>query len=203
MVAPYRETFIPNDVQRRAVAYYWRSVLQGKKSWRKIEENLPQIMGAWGKIRLRGGDTTVCGAHAAQGLEDVRRQTSFIRYDSHYTEGQAQFTVVNYGEMMAVLVCCLPDQPIFGKHRGSTNLLALVEPCNTDFKDARKEPTSYKQKLALVAIDVRNITAVIGRVQSRGKWWIVDRFDSGIIPTFDELNEKNYDTDSESDVDDA
>ena len=98
--------------------------------------------------------------------------------------------VVYYGELQLILVCTLPDNPIFQNYAGNTFLLAIVTPCKTQCKDAREELTCYKDVHTKLAVDVRSITAVVGRVKTRQKWYIVDQFDAA-IPTFDELNEKN------------
>jgi hypothetical protein len=100
-------------------------------------------------------------------------------------------TTVNYGEVQMFLVCQLPKKKIFKDFQGQTFILAIITPCKTDGKDARLGITSYKEQHKRVAIDVRTIQAVVGRVYSRKRWWIIDRFDAA-IPTFDELNEKNY-----------
>jgi hypothetical protein len=51
-------------------------------------------------------------------------------------------------------------------------------------------------------MDVRDITAVIGRVRTRDEWWIVDQFDSCAIPTFGEDGEEEDDGQEGSDTDD-
>jgi hypothetical protein len=84
-------------------------------------------------------------------------------------------TAVFYGQLQRILVCELPDDAIFRYLRGKTCLLALVIPCNTDGRDATKEPTTYTTVAAPVITDLCAIKAVVGRVQSRGKWTVVDR----------------------------
>lgn len=51
----------------------------------------------------------------------------------------------------------------------------LLTPCQTTGKDATKELTSYSRKLATIATDLRNIQSVVGRFQTRGEWFIIDR----------------------------
>jgi len=83
-------------------------------------------------------------------------------------------------------VCILPDDVTFGDLRGRPHLLVVVEPCQTQGKDATSKLTVYKDMMASFVTDILNVKAVIGRVKSRGKWGIVDRM-SGLIavPVFD------------------
>ena len=80
----------------------------------------------------------------------------------------------------------LPNNPgVFGQHAGTTHLLAIVQPCNTGtHKDARKEMVAYKDYTRPVAIDLFHITAIVGRVKSRGDWHILDRFDDCALAAF-------------------
>ena len=52
---------------------------------------------------------------------------------------------------------------------------ALLTPCQTAGRDATKELTSYTRKLATIATDLRNIQSVVGRIQTRGEWYTIDR----------------------------
>lgn len=86
-------------------------------------------------------------------------------------------TTVFYGQLQKILVCELPDDDIFQYLKGKTCLLALVIPCNADGCDATgvAGPATYTTVAAPVITDLRSIKAVVGRVQSRGKWTIIDR----------------------------
>lgn len=95
---------------------------------------------------------------------------------------------MGYGQLMRVLECPLPLHTIFGVHSGKTRLLALVEPFQTQGLDARDAIVGYKDTLTLLAMDVRDVKAVVGRVKRGNKWWIVDRFDA-CVPSFDEGEE--------------
>ena len=93
-----------------------------------------------------------------------------------------------------VLVCVLPDIPMFGPLSGSLRLLALVKPCQTM---GTQEPTHYRTMLSPFVTDISNIKAIIGRVQTRGKWGIVDRTPGIAAAVFGHLDE-----DSESEASD-
>ncbi|EAU91248.2 hypothetical protein CC1G_06883 [Coprinopsis cinerea okayama7 len=188
MLTPYREHYRPTDEYIAQIAYYWRLVLLSKPKISAIKKELPAEMPAWGKIRIEGGRTTIRTSTVSE-LSHNFRLSSY--YASEYVnEAGNPVDVISYGELNVVLVCSLPDIALFEGYAGKTYLLAIVTPCKTRGKDARKELTSYKAMHAPVAIDMRNIQAVTGRAQRSQQWWILDRFDAA-IPTFDELNEKN------------
>lgn len=56
-------------------------------------------------------------------------------------------------------------------------LLAVITPCVTSGKDATKKLTTYSQTTTQVVTDLRTIPSVIGRVQTRNRWGLVDRSD--------------------------
>ena len=62
-----------------------------------------------------------------------------------------------------------------GLNSDTTYLLAEIEPCNTNGKDATKEVVSYVTSCASVIVDLLLVESVIGRVYSRGEWYIIDR----------------------------
>lgn len=57
--------------------------------------------------------------------------------------------------------------------------------------DATQRLTSYAKDLAPKIMDLRSIEALIGRVEVKGQWWIIDRF----LPIL-------TDADEEAEVDD-
>lgn len=94
-------------------------------------------------------------------------------------------TIISYGQLMQVLVCTLPVHACFEQYGGKTHLLAVVTPCQTHGKDAQKEVVRYSLPLLKpVVIDVRAIKALVGRVESRGSWGIIDQFDACALPKF-------------------
>ncbi|EAU84542.2 hypothetical protein CC1G_00061 [Coprinopsis cinerea okayama7 len=194
MLFPYRAGHELSNNHLAQVAYYWHLVLLDNPSVARIKRHLPTSMDVWGKLRINGGRTTVRTEMVSEKtLRHRQRLTSYVRYESEY-QGQdgRQFTVVSYGELSLILVCTLPNHRLFGNHAGKTHLLAVVTPCQTQSTDARLEPTGYDQLLAPVVIDVRSITAAVGRQRRGNTWWIIDQFDAA-LPTFDELNVKNGD----------
>lgn len=67
---------------------------------------------------------------------------------------------------------------------GATRLLAVLTPCSTSGKDAAKEFTSYTQMTRPIVTDLATIVAVVGRVETRDKWVIVDRSGGLLHPEF-------------------
>jgi hypothetical protein len=65
-----------------------------------------------------------------------------------------------------------------------TRLLAVIEPCVTEGKDATKEVVYYQRKTTHIVTDLQTIGAVVGRVKTRGKWGIIDRSGNNARPIF-------------------
>ena len=84
-------------------------------------------------------------------------------------------TAICYGRLEQIMVCELPTDPFLEELSGTTWLLALVTPCNTQGRHAILEHTTYSTQAASIIMDVRSIRAVVGRVQSRTEWAIIDR----------------------------
>lgn len=87
--------------------------------------------------------------------------------------------------MEDILVCSLPDTNFWGSElRGTTRLLALITPCVTGGKDAGLELTLYHRTTTAIITDLRVISAVVGRVETCGKWGIIDRSGEDIQAEF-------------------
>ena len=81
-----------------------------------------------------------------------------------------------YGRLDLILEFDVPNYKFWGpEFRGKTVLLAVITPCVTLGKDATREVTTYMQTTTQVVTDLRTISSVIGRVQTRNRWGIVDR----------------------------
>jgi hypothetical protein len=84
--------------------------------------------------------------------------------------------VIGYGQLDKILICEIGEHKIYRFLRNTTLILALITPCNTDGTDASISLVGYKEFVAPVVTDVRNIKAVVGRVQTRGETFIIDRW---------------------------
>lgn len=81
-----------------------------------------------------------------------------------------------YGKLELILECDIPEKRFWGRVlQGKTVLLAVITPCVTMGKDAAKELTMYQHTTTQVVTDLQTISAVVGRVQTRNRWGIVDR----------------------------
>jgi len=100
---------------------------------------------------------------------------------------------VLYGRLEAIYVCNLPVDTFWGSFSGTTRLLAMLTPCKTLGKDAANEKTSYTHMTKPIIIDLRTIVAVVGRVETRGRWAIIDRTGGLVKPTFLEDEEDEMD----------
>ena len=70
------------------------------------------------------------------------------------------------------------ESAFWGAHANKHLLLALISPCKTNGRDGAKELTSFKPLQASesqVIVDLQTITSKIGRVETRGRWGIIDR----------------------------
>ena len=87
--------------------------------------------------------------------------------------------------MEDILICSLPDTNSWGSElRGTTRLLALITPFVTGGKDAGRELTLYHCTTTAIITDLRVISAVVGRVETCGKWGIIDRSGEDIQAEF-------------------
>ena len=102
-----------------------------------------------------------------------------------------------YGQLERILVCSLGDERIWGDSRNSMLLLALVRPVKSDGEDAALTTVIFSQYLAPVITDLRNVKAVVGRVETRRRWGIVDRSMGIAKPAFalDETEDYHQDDD--------
>lgn len=84
-----------------------------------------------------------------------------------------------YGRLEFILDFVLEASPDLKTQSDRRHLLALITGCETDGRDATKEPVSYtKMNSFMHAIDLAAVGAVIGRLQYGSvspSWAIVDR----------------------------
>lgn len=90
-----------------------------------------------------------------------------------------------YGQLERILVCELPKKTILRTLSGKKRLLAVITPCkSTHGKDASTEITTYRGMGSVIVVDLQCVVAVVGRVETRGSWKIVDRTGGLIRPEF-------------------
>ncbi|KAJ7687259.1 hypothetical protein B0H17DRAFT_939592, partial [Mycena rosella] len=146
-----------------------------------IQPRIPEVMPRWGKVQVVDGDSVrSASACATESTDITERNMSFVRVD----EDDAWIPRVFYGRLEEILVCKLPEDPFWVYMSDTTRLLAVITPCLTLGKDATKEVAFYTLMSAPIVTDLATIVAVIGRVQSRGDWLIIDRSGGLLHPEF-------------------
>jgi hypothetical protein len=100
-----------------------------------------------------------------------------VQYEVEVEDGDGEVSrEIFYGRLELILECDIPNKNFWGRDlQGTTVLLAVITPCVTMGKDAVKEMTTYQHTTTQVVTDLRTINAVVGRVQTRNRWGIVDR----------------------------
>jgi hypothetical protein len=100
-----------------------------------------------------------------------------VQYEVEVEDGDGELSrEIFYGKLELILECDIPEKKFWGKYlKGTTVLLAVITPSVTMGKDATKELTTYQYTTTQVVTDLRTISAVVGRVQTRNRWGIVDR----------------------------
>jgi hypothetical protein len=82
-------------------------------------------------------------------------------------------------------MCQLPaDKRFWGRFAGKVRLLAVITPYRTGGLDAALGIVSHQQVKASVVVDIQSIMAVVGRIQTRGKWHLIDRTGGMVRPEF-------------------
>ncbi|KAJ7652366.1 hypothetical protein DFH06DRAFT_1418733 [Mycena polygramma] len=162
---PRRKNFTPDDALRKKIAAYFASALNSKV--KTIIPLLPQVMPSWGRVRVVDGDSIRAGS-AAKNTE-LERNSSYIRYELQVPAAEQPFpdktrwvSQVFYGRLEQVLVYELPQAG----------------------KDATEGIVSYNRATTTIVADVQAVSAVVGRMKTRGKWAIVDRTGGLIKPEF-------------------
>ncbi|KAJ7028857.1 hypothetical protein C8F04DRAFT_883391, partial [Mycena alexandri] len=146
---------------------------------------LPEVIPSWGKLRIRDGDSFRSASASGAG-STPKRDMSFIRVRGNFHEWQVQ---IFYGRLECILVCDLPRTAVFDSLAGKRHLLAVITPCkNTKGKDASLEITNHNGFTSLLVTDLQSVVAVVGRIQTRGRWALVDRTGGLIRPQFIEAD---------------
>ncbi|KAJ2913165.1 hypothetical protein MD484_g7253, partial [Candolleomyces efflorescens] len=121
------------------------------------------------------------------------------KYELEYEHEDQLVDNLGYGELISVIALEIPaERNIFRELAGQTVLLAHVTPCKTGRKDARRELVSYSACYQSQIMDVRCVTAVVGRIKRGKKWYILDRFEDCAIAAFvpnDDEGEDGHESD--------
>jgi hypothetical protein len=93
-------------------------------------------------------------------------------------------SATEYGRLECILVLELDPNPILGIAEKTTRILADLTPCACTEGDATTDLVSYRRFQAPRILDIQAVENVVGRVSSRGDWYIVDRSVEGARTQF-------------------
>ncbi|KAJ7085226.1 hypothetical protein B0H15DRAFT_756108, partial [Mycena belliarum] len=139
-----------------------------------IERKLPEVMPRWGKVRIVDGDYISC-SWAREKRSEQGRDNSFIRVNrAHPNRWIPQ---IGYGQLDEILLCTIPDNDnkLWGRLAGQVRLFAVITPCRTGGRDAARDIVAHAQSGAQIVADIQSVMAVVGRIQTRDKWYLIDR----------------------------
>ncbi|KAF8128237.1 hypothetical protein EV363DRAFT_1585187 [Boletus edulis] len=195
LLGPSCVTFQPNGDLRRRIANYLKQIIGGRSD--QILANIPRTITTWSKLRIREGGDRIETSESFKRFRDSRRDNTFIRYEIQYDVGGANdpLLAIQYGQLERILVCQLGDEGVWRHYSHSTHILALIIPVKTEGQDASTTTTYFSKFLAPIITDIRNVKAVVGRVETRNRWGIVDRSVGLAKTTFvpDELDQHDDD----------
>ncbi|KAJ6451862.1 hypothetical protein C8R47DRAFT_998294, partial [Mycena vitilis] len=193
--APCSKEYSPDQALRRKIASYFSAVLG--KLVRDIVPQLPETMPRWGKVRIVDGDH-ICCAWIGQKFSEEGRDMTFIRVNP--VNSGKWVSAIRYGQLDQILVCKLPsNRKFWGKLTGHVRLLAVITPYSTGGKDAAVDIVSHRKALAPLVLDLQSVVAVVGRLETRGKWYLVDRTGGMVRPEFVPFEKEGDDEESDSD----
>ncbi|KZV79110.1 hypothetical protein EXIGLDRAFT_632649 [Exidia glandulosa HHB12029] len=143
---------------------------------------VPQSIEVWGKVRrLDGGDTI--HAFKVVKMRPDSRDATFVRYSldvdrfAHRARWESDFeTRAFFGQLQRIFVLPLPPLPQYAQSESQVILLAEVRQCAGVSQPKADGPYYYNGSLGVPeVIDLACIECLIGRVEDRGQWGIVDR----------------------------
>ena len=82
---------------------------------------------------------------------------------------------VGYGELEKIFVLNLPIDKFFKTLSGKLLVLALIAPWDTEGKSAAEDNIYMTSRKASLVTDLRSVQAVVGLVETRRRWGIIDR----------------------------
>lgn len=89
-----------------------------------------------------------------------------------------------YGRLECILVIELAPNPVLGITHTTTKILADLTPCDCVGEDATIEPVSYRRFQPGRILDIQAVENVVGRILSRGDWYMIDRSVDGARTAF-------------------
>ncbi|KAI0659177.1 hypothetical protein C8Q70DRAFT_916325 [Cubamyces menziesii] len=144
---------------------------------------LPMVR-KWAKVRiLNGGDTIRASDMDLRSLEDGR-DASFVRYEllvdknARYRNRPVVLEKKTfYGQLQQIMVISLRPIPsaVPPQNESSTVVLAAIRRCVVESTHRVLNINYYKRLGGLELVDITTVQCVVGRVQDRGHFGIIDR----------------------------
>ncbi|KAF9222843.1 hypothetical protein BS17DRAFT_767596 [Gyrodon lividus] len=111
-------------------------------------------------------------------------KANYSQYKVVFGMHNGVITQVSYGDLERIFILTIPTDDFFARLSGQTVALALVVPWDTDGKDATKGNVYMTSRKASVITDIRNLQAVVGLVETRKKWGVIDRAPGAVAAVF-------------------
>ncbi|KAI0819220.1 hypothetical protein BC628DRAFT_1333506 [Trametes gibbosa] len=148
-----------------------------------IRAALPREVQQWGKLRILNDGDTIRAAELLAEAEDGR-DASFVRYEllvdknARYRQRPVILEQKTfYGQLRNILVIDLGPIPLASppQLQSSVLMLGTIRRCVIESIHRDLDIHYYKKLGALEIVDISTIQCVVGRVQDRGRFAIIDR----------------------------
>ncbi|KAI0039304.1 hypothetical protein FA95DRAFT_1585314 [Auriscalpium vulgare] len=153
---------------------------------------LPNDLEQWGKVqRLEGGDMM----HARGLVSDGGRDASYVRYsvlvDRNERRRRAPVELVPadfFGQLRHIFVIPIPAAQELGTAAAGVISLAVIRQVKAKVRRDGGTPSipMFTQIGPLDVVDLQTVQCVVGRVQDRQEWALIDRSGSLARPLFSE-----------------
>ncbi|KIK97904.1 hypothetical protein PAXRUDRAFT_807196 [Paxillus rubicundulus Ve08.2h10] len=191
---PYKNARGIDQILQGKIAKYIGQVLGKRGS--EVKHHLALPLFSAGKLRIRNGGDTFRTKQVAHRSGNTARRNCYVKVVFETCTGV--ITTVSYGDLEKIFVLTIPTDDFFAKLGGETIALALITPWDTAGKDATKENVYITSRKASIVTDVRSLKAVVGLVETRKRWGVIDRVLGAVAPSFaegtGEEDESNDDT---------
>ncbi|KIK79589.1 hypothetical protein PAXRUDRAFT_834023 [Paxillus rubicundulus Ve08.2h10] len=179
------------------IAQYIGQVIGRRSS--EVKRRLPSPSLSAGKLRIRNGGDTFRTKQVCRRSIALSRRNFYVRYEVVFQGRTEAITQISYGDLEKIVILTTPIDPFFANLSGKSLALALITPWNTDGKLASKENVYMTTRKASIVTDIRSLKAVVGLVETRKKWGVIDRVPATVVTSFTEDNVAE-DSDSEDEI---
>ncbi|KAF8592922.1 hypothetical protein BDV93DRAFT_567159 [Ceratobasidium sp. AG-I] len=190
--APCLHEYSPDDEQRRRLAGYFTSQFGTQGTFHEWFTLLPRYCTRYGKVRISGGGDHIRSTVSGNSLSLApKRDATFVRfvfwrdkYENQRNRPPKMVKATEYGRLECILVLHLEPNPTLGIAQRTTRILADLTPCACTEGDATVNLVSYQRFQPRRILDIQAVENVVGRVSSRGRWYIIDRSVDGARTEF-------------------